>query len=197
VNSRVGNGDILFSGGWLGMRNDIKQATVGGDLTGKMNSGLASFSAIVTNAYAFGGLCIRPSLGVEYGHYRQGALDATWDGETVFRNERSRANLVVLPMGARFTRNMPTMSGIMTPELRTRYIANVGDVSTNYNVWLPGSPTSALMATRAANRHAGDIGLGLSWNCYSGRFTLRGDYGYMFSRNYQNQHLSLMGVWRF
>ena len=118
-------------------------------------------------------------------------------GQTTFRNEKANANLVVLPVGLRFSRNLPTMGGVMAPELRTRYIANVGDVSAKYDVWLTGSPTSALMATRMSDRHAGDIGLALNWINYCGHTTIRIDYGYMFSKNYQDHSLSLTGIWKF
>ena len=84
---------------------------------------------------------------------------------------------------------------VLTPEFRARYIANIGDVSTDYNVWMPGSPVSALMATRATDRHTGDLGLGLGFT--RGWTTFRGDYGYMFSKHHQNQFASLTASWQF
>jgi hypothetical protein len=102
-------------------------------------------------------------------------LDVAWNGTTAFRNGKAHANMVVLPMGATFSTETRLASGrVFTPELRTRYIANVGDVMSSYNVMLPGSPTSALMATRMADRHAGDIGLGFGLT--RGTTTFRFDY---------------------
>ncbi|MCL2709681.1 MAG: autotransporter-associated beta strand repeat-containing protein [Planctomycetaceae bacterium] len=195
-NTHLGNMDIQLTAGWVGMNNDVRQATIGGDLTGKMNSGLASASATLTQTYRFGGLNVLPSFGVEYGYYYQGGMDLKWNGATAFNVEKARANLVALPIGAKFTHNLQTANGgWLTPEFRARYIANVGDVSSSYNVWLPGSPTSALMATRAADRHAGDIGLGVGFT--RGWRTIRGDYGYMFSQHHQNQYASLSASWKF
>jgi len=72
----------------------------------------------------------------------------------------------------------------------------VGDVKSSYNVLLPGdAPSSALMATRMADRHAGDIGLGMGLT--RGWMTLRGDYGYVFSKRYQDQQASITASWKF
>ena len=197
MNTRRGDFDFLLSAGWLGMDNGIRQRTIDGDLTGKMTSGLASLSATLTRVIGLGELCVWPSFGIEYGYYYQGGLSADWNGQTVFRNEKSSANMVVLPMGARFTRNMPMGGSMLMPEQRARYIANVGDVSSKYDVWLTGSPTSALMATRMADRHSCDFGVGLGWSCRCGCTMLRGDYGYMFGQNYRDQYISVMGIWKF
>jgi len=195
-NVRNGNTDFLFSAGWLGMDNDIRQRTVGGNLTGNMDSGMASVSAILTQTYNLDGLQVLPSFGVEYGYYYQSKLDVAWSGQTAFRNAKSHANLVALPIGVTFKREMRTASGgLLLPEFRARYIANVGMVRSQYGVMLPGSPTSALMTTRMTDRHAGDIGLGMGFT--RGWTTLRGDYGYMFSQHHGDQYVSVTGSWKF
>ena len=178
------------------MDNDIRQLTVGGDLTGNINSGLASASAILTRTFCSDGLYVLPSLGVEYGYYYQDKLDAAWNGTAAFRNTKSSANMVVLPVGLSFKREMQTSNGgLLSPEFRARYVANVGAVGSNYDVILPGSPTSAFMVTRMADRHAGDIGLGAGLT--RGWTTLRLDYGYMFSEHHSDQYVSVLGRWRF
>jgi hypothetical protein len=195
-NTRRGNTDLLFTAGWIGMENDLRQGNVGGDLTGNMDSGMASVSAILTQHYSLNGLRVSPTLGVEYGYYYQGALDVVWNGTTAFQNGKAHANILVLPVGATFSTETHLTNGrVITPELRTRYIANVGDVVSSYDVILPGSPTSALMATRMTDRHAGDIGLGFGLT--RGATTFHFDYGYMFSQHHQDQYGSVTARWQF
>jgi hypothetical protein len=195
-NTRQGNIDLLLTAGYLGMDNDLTQAAFGGNLSGSMTSGMASVSAMLTQTYCLGGLHMAPVVGVEYGYYHQGSMDTVWNNATVFQNGKAHANIVVLPVGVTFNTESRLANGaLFTPEFRTRYIANVGDVVSSYNVSMPGSTSSALMATKMADRHAGDIGLGFGLT--RGATTLRFDYGYMFSQHYQDQYGSATARWQF
>jgi hypothetical protein len=113
----------------------------------------------------------------------------------VTRNDKSHANLAVIPVGVRLTREGIAFGGRLNPEFRARYIANVGRVSTDYNTWLTGSPDSALMSTRMTDRHAGDIGLGFGWTRQT--VSLRGDVGYLFAKHYGDLTVSASASWKF
>jgi hypothetical protein len=197
TNTRQGDTDLLLSAGYLGMENDIRQVTTGGgQLTGKISNGLATFSAIATKTLYFeDGLYILPTVGIEYGYYHQGALAVKYGNNIVSRNDKSRTNLAVIPVGVRFTRDTVAFNGRFNPEFRARYIANVGGVRADYNTFLTGSPNSALMATRMTDRNAGDIGFGFGWK--RDNVTLRGDYGYMFGKHYSDQYLNVSASWEF
>ncbi len=195
-NACYGDVDLLLSAGWLGMNHSISQENIDGNLTGNMDSGMVSLSATLTQTICLGGLHLSPTIGLEYGYYYQNAMDVSWGGQTAFRNDASHANMLVLPVGLLFTHNARTMDGgLLTTELRTRYIANVGDVDSNYDVWMTGSPASALMATRMTDRNAGDLGVGLGWN--RGWTNIRGDFGYLFSECHQDMYYSVMFGWKF
>jgi hypothetical protein len=103
--------------------------------------------------------------------------------------------LAVIPVGVRLTREGIAFGGRLNPEFRARYIANVGAVSSDYNTWLTGSPTSALMSTRMTDRHAGDIGLGFGWARQT--VSLRGDVGYLFAEHYGDLTVSGSATWKF
>ena len=196
TNTQLCDLDVLFTTGYIGMNNKIKQDSIGGNLTGSVQSGLASFSVIITQTSYMGGLRVAPNFGMEYGYYHQGGTDVTWNGTTAFQNGKARANMLILPVGVNLSSERLMMTGgILIPEFRARYIANVGDITSKYDVILPGSPTSAFMTTWMTDRHAGDITLGMSMVC--GRTTLRFDYTYMFSRHYQDQFGTIMARWQF
>jgi autotransporter-associated beta strand protein len=194
-NTRNGDLDLLLSGGYLGMENSVQQITSGGNLTGKLTTGLATLSATLTKSLRYDNLYILPTFGIEYGYYHQGSLTARYGNDIALRNEKASTNLAVIPVGVRITRDGVAFGGRLNPEFRARYIANVGSVSADYNTLLIGSPTSALMATRMTDRHAGDIGLGFGWT--RDAITLRGDYGYMFGEHYSDQYVSASATWKF
>lgn len=195
ASQRLNWADLFISGGWLGMESDISQVTYDRDLKGDMDSGLASFSVSLAKTLCFDGLHVTPSIGFEYGYYYQKAMDVKWGADRIFQNEKANANICVLPVGVHLTRNMNVRGGKLTPELRARYIANIGDVATGYKTWTTGSPASALLGSSMTDRHAGELGVSMGWT--RGNVTLTGDYGYMFSKHHQNQFVSLSGVWKF
>jgi hypothetical protein len=194
-NTRRGDIDLLLTAGYLGMENDVRQTSVGGDLTGKVTTGLTTLAGTLTKTFRYGGLKISPNFGFEYGYYNQGSMTGKWGGTTAFFNERADSNLAVIPVGATFARETVLAGGLFTTEFRTRYIANVGDIGSNYQTWMTGSPASALMATKMTDRNAGDIGLGYSWTRRA--VSLRGDVGYLFSEHYGDLSVSATGVWKF
>jgi hypothetical protein len=195
TNANRGDLDLLLSAGYLGMENNIKQATSGGQLSGRLTTGLTTFSAILTKTLNLDDLYVLPNFGIEYGYYHQGSLTANYGNVTVIRNDKSHANAVVIPVGVRLTRECTAFNGHLTPEFRARYIANVGGIGANYSTHLVGSPNSALMATRMTDRHAGDIGLGFGWKKRD--VSLRGDIGYIFSEHYGDLSISVSGSWKF
>jgi hypothetical protein len=195
ANTHRGNLDLLFSAGYLGMENSVEQFTSGNSLSGKISNGLATFSAILTQTLRYDGLYVLPTFGIEYGYYHQGSLSGSYGNEVVVRNDKSHANLAVIPVGVRLTRNGNVFGGRLNPEFRARYIANVGGVNAEYNTYLTGSPDSALMATRMTDRHAGDIGLGFGWTQQA--VVLRGDVGYLFSEHYSDLTVSASASWKF
>lgn len=97
----------------------------------------------------------------------------------------------MLPVGAKLNRTF----GCWRPELRGQYIANLCDVVSDYDVWTVGSPVSALMSGAIADRHAGDVGAGLGWDC--GPWAVRGDFGYLFSERHRNLYAALGASVRF
>jgi hypothetical protein len=198
TNMHRGKLDLLLSAGYLGMENSVEQFTSGDTkLSGKITNGLAAFSAILTQTLRYGDLYVLPSFGIEYGYYHQSSLDGHYgdDEVVVTRNDKSHANLAVIPVGVRLTRAGMAFGGRLNPEFRARYIANIGAVSSDYNTWLTGSPTSALMSTRMTDRHAGDLGLGFGWTRQA--VSLRGDVGYLFAEHYGDLTVSGSASWKF
>ncbi|MDR0611106.1 MAG: autotransporter-associated beta strand repeat-containing protein [Planctomycetaceae bacterium] len=198
ANTHRGDLDLLLTAGYLGMENSVEQFTSGDSLSGNITNGLAAFSAILTQTLRYGDLYVLPSFGIEYGYYHQGSLSAKYgdDKVVVTRGDKSHANLAVIPVGVRLTREGVAFGGRLNPEFRARYIANVGGVSADYNTWLIGSPNnSALMSTRMTDRHAGDIGLGFGWTRQA--VSLRGDVGYLFAEHYGDLTVSGSATWKF
>ena len=196
VNRKIHDMDLLFSTGWVGQGNSLRQAQLGGDLTGKMNSGLFSISTRLTKTICLNRTHVMPFIGIEYGRYYQNRMNANWGGQTAFVNDKADADMVVLPVGVHTkTDYFANNGGKWSPTFRAQYIANLADVGTGYNVHMTGSPASALMTTHFADRHAGEVGTGLGWT--RGQITIAGDYSFMFSQHYQTQTASLTGTYRF
>jgi autotransporter-associated beta strand protein len=196
ANQKIHATDLLLSAGWIGQENSVRQAQLGGDMTGKMNSGLFSVSTQLTRSFRLGGgSFFMPHLGIEYGRYYQGGMNANWGGQTAFTNEKTNADLLVMPVGFRLGSDYWTGQARLTPTFRAQYIANLADVGTGYNVGMTGSPSTALMTAHITDRHAGEVGVGLG--IARGQVTVAGDYGFMFSQHYQRQAASLTVAYRF
>jgi hypothetical protein len=193
--TRRDNFDVLLSAGYLSMENDIEQFTSGGKLTGKLTNSLATVSATLTQTLCYGDLLVLPSFGVEYGYYHQGSLSVRYDNNVVLRNSKAHANLAVIPIGVRFVQESFVFGGRFTPEFNARYIANIGDINATYNTFLIGSPNSALMSTRMADRSAGNIGLGFGWSRRA--VSLRCDVGYMFAEHFGDLTVATSASWKF
>ncbi|MGL4943045.1 MAG: autotransporter-associated beta strand repeat-containing protein [Thermoguttaceae bacterium] len=187
--------DLMMTTGWVGQGNSMRQAQLGGDLTGSMDNGMYSISTRLTKTINLGTTNLMPHVGLDYGYYYQSRMNAVWNGATAFVNERADANMVVLPVGASANNCFVVNGAKVTPTMRAQYIANVADVGTGYNTFMTGSPTAALMATRMADRHAGSAGFGLGWT--RGRMTLTGDYDFMFSQHYQTHLASFAAGYKF
>ncbi len=195
LNERFGGVNLFAHAGWLGMTSDIRQTNNGDELAGRVNNGMASLAATLSQMFCLDGLHITASVGVEYGLYYQNSMDVSWGDEQTFRNDSSNANLVMVPVAVRFSREIPVYHGILRPEIRLRYIANVADVVANYDTWITASNTPAPLSASIADRHVGDLGLGIGWT--EGFTTISGNYGFIFSENRQSQFVSLNGLWKF
>ena len=197
LNERFGNANLFVNTGWLGMNNDIAQFHDDSDvLSGRMDNGIWSIAATLSQLFCAGGLHITPSIGIEYGYYYQRRMDVGWDGGgTVFRHDASNANLVTIPVGIRLCRDMRMYNGTLRPEIRLRYIANVADVGINGDTWYVESDIPASMRSAITDRHAGDAGIGIGWT--EGMVTICGNYGFLFSEHRHNHFVSLTGLWKF
>jgi hypothetical protein len=118
ANTHRGDLDLLLSAGYLGMENSVEQFISGDTLSGKISNGLATLSATLTQTLRFDGLYVLPSFGIEYGYYHQGSLSGSYGDQVVVRNDKSHANLAVIPVGVRLTRNGIAFGGRLNPEFR-------------------------------------------------------------------------------
>jgi len=195
LNERFGEGNLFMHIGWLGMSNDIAQFNNGDYLSGRMDNGLFSVAATLSQLFCLGGLHVTPSIGIEYGYYYQTKMNVVWGDELTFADFAADANLLMIPIGVRLNRDMPMYNGILRPEIRLRYIANVSDTVTHYNTWVVGSNTPAPMIASISDRHVGDVGVGIGWT--EGMVTINANYAFLFSENRQNHLVSLTGLWKF
>jgi len=197
LNERFGNANLFVNTGWIGMRNDIAQFHGGNDvLSGRMDNGIWTIAATLSQLFCADGLHITPSIGIEYGYYYQERMNVGWDGGGMFfRHHTADANLLMIPVGVRLSRDMPMNNGMLRPEIRLRYIANVADVGVRYDTWFVGSGSPASMRSTMTDRHAGDLGIGIGWT--EGMVTISGNYGFLFSEHRHNHFVSLAGLWQF
>ena len=195
LNERFGNANLFVNTGWIGMSNDIAQFHSDNDvLSGRMDNGMWSIAATLSQLFCAGGLHFTPSAGIEYGYYYQRRMNVDWN-DMRFQYNASDANLVMIPVGFRLSREMRMNNGVLRPEIRLRYIANIVNVGADYNTRLSGSSIPASMRSTITDRHTGDVGLGIGWT--EGMMTIGGSYGFLFSEHRHNHFVSLSGLWKF
>ncbi len=198
LNEKTVLGNLFVHAGWLGMKSDVRQ--FGAEMSdavlkGEMNGGLASVTMNVSETFCVGGVHVTPIIGIEYGYFYQDGSGVTMGNAEVFTNEKSHANLVTMPVGFKISRKTQLRGGVLTPEIRAKYIGNLANVTAHYRTFATGSRIPATMTSVMSDRHAGEVGLGFEWR--RGRRALSGDYSYMFSDKQGGQSASLTGSWRF
>lgn len=191
--TRWGALDMITTVGWLGMDNGMDQLSGDDTLSGSQNNGIVSFSFDLERPYRFGTMVWTPTFGVQYNHYYQDGTDFTWNEQDVLRSDSSTGDMVMIPVGVKLSNEICRGSHHFSQVLRARYIANVGDIDTGYNVWATGASLPVTMTSAITDRDLGDIDLTLKWRNRFVEFNL--GYAYLFSKHYQTQSFS--GGFRF
>lgn len=198
----LGKVDLTANLGWLGVSHYVRQDNSGSRMNASVDTGALFGSFGIERTYHCGGLRLTPSVGIECNWLYQDAYRTLWGAYDTFRADKSTAATCAIPIGLRANRDFFCGAGIFTPEIRARYIPNVGAKDLSYTnttaVNLSGSganPIKAIMKSPITDAHAGDLGLGLTWKYKF--FEAGADYNVLFSQHFVEQNASGVARWKF
>ena len=180
--------DMKLMAGWSGMDNSLTQWNGPAALQGSYDNGLASVAVDFEKPFRFDNFCVVPMIGLQYGYYYQNRCETSWDRHSVLSTANTSANLVAMPIGVRLTHSMKLGWLTCVPELRVRYIANLGDTVAHHRVWAKGSDVSVLLTSSLADRDIGDFSFVL--RAQYGSFEYGAEYGWFVSDHYRSQSVS-------
>ncbi|MGL4594942.1 MAG: hypothetical protein ACRCUY_09465, partial [Thermoguttaceae bacterium] len=183
INSQMSSFDLFATLGWLGSESKMSQWNGSAQMSSKIQNNMINFAINAEKSMRFAQGRFIPTIGVQYSALFQGDSNIRWGGETILHQDKTTANLCIVPVGFRLTSDSCGVGWISSHEFHARYLANFGDRSTNYNVYAVGSSVPVMMSSVLADRHIGDVGI--SFKRRSKQIEMSLDYSYLFSEQYQ------------
>lgn len=180
-----------YGHGW----NDYDTAmVVGGSKSGSFDTNL--FYADLSAGYAFGlphGMTLRPSAGLEYGHFRSDSWRETAEGDGIIagRFAATRENTLDIPVSIAFGKLWETgRDGFVHLEGRAAWVRATRDNRAKINTGFAG--TAARLPVYGIDTGKNAWRLGAALECrLNERFDLGVEYECELRRKYQNHALSI------
>ena len=161
--------DWVFSleGVYTRTKSDIRQSTPVMDLKAKVNVDDFSAEILAGRGFSFGELKIMPNIGLHYSRLiqRKATIKGTAEGRThdLFENGEATQNIWNLPIGVQVSRSFSIGDVELTPMVRGRYIAALGDRTMDVRAWRSETPSiSTVMEGVTTDRHTGEISAGIA-----------------------------------
>lgn len=181
---------LTASGGWMRTHNSLDQENVAGNLTADYDADLWSANLLAEYTLHAASVNIVPGVGVSYGFYDQHKFDTEMQGSAIANNGRAQLNIVNIPVGIRANTDFSVGNGVLTPELRARWISSVADTHLKYDVRMPGSTGVASANSPMLDNQTGEVGAGLKYSI--GDFSITANYDYQFSEHHASHGVNAL-----